>query len=174
MQENKPITNVTAGLMIAAILIVYSLILTFADLSADQTMGYITYGIFIIGLIVVIGMHAKANNYRLSFGNLFAFGFKTTAVTTIIFLIFMVILNLIFPELKEKAYEVAREQMESQDNLSDDQIEQGLTMMRKFFWVGLIGGSLIMFLIVGAIGSLIGAAVTKKNQVTPFDEPTSL
>lgn len=173
MQENKPITNITAGLMIAAVLIVYSLILMFADLSTDQTMGYITYAMLIAGLIIVIGMHAKANNYRLSFGNLFAFGFKTTAVTTIIFLIFMVVLNLLFPDLKEQAYEAIRIEMEKDDRVTDEQIDQGMEMMRKFYWVGLVGGTLLMMIIVGAIGSLIGAAVTKKNQVTPFDETTT-
>jgi membrane protease YdiL (CAAX protease family) len=170
MQENKPLTHVTAGLMIAAALVVYSIIINLAGLSEDKTFGFITYAILIVGLVVVIGIHAKANNYRLSFGNLFAFGFKSTAVFTVVFIIFIVIFNLIFPELKEKGFEMARTQLEDQGKMSDEQIDQALEMGKKFFWVGVVGGTMLMFIILGAIGSLIGAAVTKKNQVNPLDE----
>ena len=104
MQENKPLTHVTAGLLIAAALIVYSIILNFAGLSTDPTFGYITYAILIIGLIVTIGMYAKAHDHRLTFGNLFAFGFKTTAVFTIIFIGFIIIFNLLFPDMKGLVY----------------------------------------------------------------------
>ena len=85
-EENKPLSHITAGLLIAAALIVYSLILNFAGLGNDPTFGYITYAILIIGIIVVIGMHAKAHDNRMTYGNLFAFGFKTSAVITIIFI----------------------------------------------------------------------------------------
>ena len=170
MQENKPLTHVTAGLLIAAALIVYSIILNFAGLSTDPTFGYITYAILIIGLIVTIGMHAKAHDHRLTFGNLFAFGFKTTAVFTIIFIGFIIIFNLIFPDMKEKGFEMAREQLEEQDKMSDSQIDDALQMGRKFFWAGLVGGTMLFFIILGAVGSLIGAAITKKKPVNPLDE----
>jgi len=44
-EENKPISHITAGLLIASALIVYSLILNFAGLGNDPTFGYITYAI---------------------------------------------------------------------------------------------------------------------------------
>ena len=42
--------------------------------------------------------------------------------------------------------------------------------MEKYFWVFAIGGTMLMFVIVGAIGSLIGAAVTKKRPINPFEQ----
>jgi hypothetical protein len=54
-------------------------------------------------------------------------------------------------------------------NMSDDQIEQGIAFTKKFFTPLAIGGVLVSFLIMGVIGSLIGAAVAKKNpQQSPF------
>jgi|SRR5690606_7758519 len=169
-EESKPISHITAGLLIAGALIVYSLILNFAGLGNDPSFGYITYAILIIGIIVVIGMHAKAHDNRMTFGNLFAFGFKTSAVITIIFILFLIVFNILFPDLKEKGFEMAREQLEEQGKMSDSQIDDALEMGRKFFWPGLIGGTLLFFLIIGAIGSLIGAAITKKKPVNPLDE----
>ena len=51
----------------------------------------------------------------------------------------------------------------SEKNLSEDQVEQALNMTKKFFMVFLIGGALLGYLIVGAIASVIGAAITKKD-----------
>jgi len=106
----------------------------------------------------------------MTFGNLFAFGFKTSAVLTIIFILFLIIFNMLFPDLKEKGFEMMRGQLEEQGKISDSQIDDALEMGRKFFWPGLIGGTLLFFLIIGAIASLIGAGITKKKPVNPLDE----
>jgi hypothetical protein len=59
--------------------------------------------------------------------------------------------------------EVARTQMESDGKLSEAQIDQAIGMTQKFFIPFAIGGVVIGYLILGAIGSLIGAAIAKKN-----------
>jgi hypothetical protein len=43
-------------------------------------------------------------------------------------------------------------------------------MMGGFFTISAVGGSLIVNIIVGAIASLIGAAVAKKNPQGPFNK----
>ncbi len=173
MEERKPISHLQAGLLIAAVLIVYSIALNFLGQSTNQSLGMISYLIMIVGIIVFVRMHGDAMNNELSFGDLFAYGFKTTSVLTIIFIGFLIIFNLIFPDIKEQAFEMARQQMEESGNLSDDKIDQALEIGKKFFWIGIVGGTLIFFVILGAIGSLIGAAITKKNPVNPLDQ-TSL
>jgi hypothetical protein len=170
MEEKKIITNIVAGIVISAILIVYSIVLTFLGLNANPALGWLTYLILLTGLIVFVNLYGNANNNQVSFGNLFAYGFKTTAAVTCIFILFLVIFNLIFPDLREKGFEIARQKMEERGNLTDEQIDQGLQIAKKFFWVGLIGGTLVVFAIVGALGSLIGAAVTKKKPVNPLDQ----
>ena len=82
---------------------------------------------------------------------------------------FTIILFLIFPDIKQKMVETARQRMEER-NTPDDQIEKGIEMWQKMFWVFTIGGIILVYAIVGAIGSLIGAAVTKKKPVNPLDQ----
>ncbi len=62
----------------------------------------------------------------------------------------------------EMALQEARTQMEGK-NMSDDQVEQALTFTKKFFVPLTAGGILLSFLIMGVIGALISAAVSKKN-----------
>jgi hypothetical protein len=53
--------------------------------------------------------------------------------------------------------------MQAKGNITEEQINAGLEMTKKFFMVFLVGGTLIGYLFFGTIASLIGAAVTKKN-----------
>jgi hypothetical protein len=50
-------------------------------------------------------------------------------------------------------------------------VDQALGFTRRFFWPFLIAGTLVSNLLVGAIGSLIGAALTKKTPQSPFQQP---
>jgi NADH:ubiquinone oxidoreductase subunit 6 (subunit J) len=107
-----------------------------------------------------------ANN--VTFGSVFGHGFKTSVVIACITVVFTVIsLTLIFPDTKEIALDQARKQMEEQGK-PEQVIDQGMEIARKGFMTFAILGVVVFTLLVGAIASLIGAAVTKKNPVTPF------
>ena len=50
-----------------------------------------------------------------------------------------------------------------------EDIEKGMEIFKRFFWVGLIAGIMLSYAILGAIGALIGAALTKKDP-RPIDD----
>ncbi len=50
--------------------------------------------------------------------------------------------------------------------MTSEQISQALTITKKFFMVFAIGGTLLGYLIFGALAALVGAAVTKKEPNT--------
>lgn len=171
--EKKKLTSVNAGLIISVVLIALSVIIYVAisDMKQQQNFGYISYLIMIGGLIYTCLTYAKQNGGNVTFGNVFSFGFKTTAVIASVMVVFTILsVTVLFPEMKDKAMEAAREQMETNDQLSDAQIDQALEMTQKFFVPFAIGGALIGYLIIGVIGSLIGAAAAPKNpNPVPFD-----
>ncbi|WP_336514309.1 DUF4199 domain-containing protein [Pollutibacter soli] len=169
--EKKPVTHFIAGIIIAAVMIVYSLVLMLMDLSTNQAAGFVSYVILLAGVIYFVLQYAKAMDNTLTFGNLFSYGFKSTAIATLILLAFQVIFFVAFPEYKDKITEMSRENMIKQGQLSEEQIDQAMAMMQRFFWVGLIGGTVFFCLIIGAIASLIGAGLAKKNPQTPFQNP---
>lgn len=170
MEKTKPINHFIAGLILALILIIYSTALQFMGMGQNKTMGWISYLILIVGLIIFVNAYGKANNYELTFGGLFSYGFKVTAITTLIVIICMVIFFAAFPEFKEKILETMRKGMEESGKMSDEQIDQFVGGFSKNFLLFTAGGALFMYLILGAIGSLIGAAVTKKTPVNPMNQ----
>ena len=170
MEQTKPVSHVVAGLIIAAAVIVFSIILNFTGNAANSAGGMVSYLIIILGLAYFVRRHGKETNYTQTFGNLFSFGFKSTAVLTILFIVFLILFNLFFPEFKEKAMEIAHQRLEDQGKLTEDQIDKSLDIAKKYFWIFAIGGTMLGFIVVGAIGSLIGAAITKKRPNNPFEQ----
>ena len=171
MEPKKPLTHVVAGLLIAGIVIVLSMVMMlFTKSTSNPGSGGVTYLVIIAGLILFINLYAKAKDNYVSFGELFSYGFKATAVYTVIFIGFLLLFSVLFPDFKANAIEAVRTEMENQKNYNEDQADKAIAMMEKYFWVFAIGGTMLGFVIVGAIGSLIGAAITKKRPVNPFEQ----
>ena len=160
MQQTSTITK---GLIIGLIMIASGLAIYFSGMSLNSPLRWVTYCIFLIGIIVSIMQYGKEVNHNATFGNYFAHGFKISATVTIIMIIYIIIFVSLFPEMKEKALDEARKAIDERGNVSDDQKTQALEMTKKLFTVFLIAGTLIYNLIVGVIASLIGAALTKKD-----------
>ncbi len=154
----------TKGIVIALLLIIFSLATYFLDVDSNGPVKYVGFIIFLSGIVWSVASYGKQINYNSTFGNYFAHGFKVSALVTSILVIFLIVFVIAFPDFKEKALEQTRKAMvEKNKDLSEEQINKFLEMSRKFFMVGLVGVSLVFYLIVGVIGSLVGAAVTKKQ-----------
>lgn len=170
MQETKPISHFVAGAILGALLVVYSIVLYFLDQMQNQTLGYLSYVILIGGLIFFIHQYAKSKNNQVTFGNLFSYGFKATAIVILIMLVFVIGFNMAFPEFKDQILQTMREKMEEDGKSTDDQIETAVGMFSRNYILFAAIGTVIGMAILGAIGSLIGAAVTKKKPVNPMDQ----
>lgn len=165
--EKKEITShLTKGLILGLLLsaLAAAIYILVPDMSKHQEYGWISYLVIIGAMIWATMSYAKQMDGNVTFGNVFAHGFKTAAVMTLIIIAYTFIsIKFIFPEMKDKAMEMARTQMENQGKMTDTQIDQAISMTSEFFMPFAIGGALIMYLLLGAIGSLIGAAFAKKN-----------
>lgn len=167
--EKKPLSHFLVGLILGLILIICFLIFYFTGRSFEKgVVGLIPVLLFAIILIVSIVQWSKANKHNVSFGSCFSYGFKATAVATLIMAAFTLLFIFIFPDYKVKYLEFMISQMENDSNLGDDKKEKALEMMEKFFMLSVLAGTLFFNLLAGLISSLIGAAVAKKKPQTPF------
>ena len=167
--ETKITTPVVKGVVITLILIVFGLILYFVDKLQHPGLQYLQYVILIGGIIWSCISYSKDMNANTTFGNLFAHGFKTTAVVIVLIIIYTILsVKLLFPDIVDKSMEMGRKKMEESGKLSDSQIDTQLTMMKDHFLLFAVSFTIILFGIVGCISSLIGAAVAKKNPQGPF------
>lgn len=167
--QQKPTSTVTKGFVIGLVIIAVTLGLSFSGMDMNSSLRWLPYVIFMVGIVLSINQFGKQVNYNSTFGNYFAHGFKISALVTIIMIAYTVIFISAFPEFKEKGLEAARKAMEEQKTMSEDEINTGIEMTKRFFMVALIGGVLLFYIITGCIASLIGAAVTKKDP-RPLDD----
>lgn len=169
--EQKVTSHVVKGLILSLILIVYGLALYFTNSYMNRGLGSIQYLIIIGGIIWGCIDYAKQKNGDVTFGNIFGYGFKIAAVITVILVVYSLIsMNYLFPEMKDKMLEASRQGMEQDNKLSEAQIDTTMEMTKKYFTPFMIGGMIFVFLLMGVIGGLIGAAVAKKNPQTPFNQ----
>ena len=167
--EKKVNSPVTIGLIISLILILISLAIYFTGMYTETWIQYLTGCLLLGSIIWAVVNHGKERNNTASFGNLFAFGFKVTAIVTVLVILYSVLSTYIFPDAKEKVMEIARQQAFKNANGNESAIEQGLAWYEKNFTLMMVITVLFWYLVIGVIGSLIGAAVTKKRPSTPFE-----
>lgn len=162
--EKKTMPALTAALILLLLNIAYTCLVYFGKLQENMPMKWLSYAILIGGITVFVVKYGKDKEDNVSFGNLFAYGFKITAILALAYVAFMLILFTIFPEFKQQIMDVAEsEAKKAQKGASAEDIQKGVDMFKKLFWVFMIGGIIFMFAITGCIGALIGAGIAKKN-----------
>lgn len=166
--EEKKINHFIAGGIVGAISILFSVIMIIIDQTQNQQLAWIGTLLMVFVLSYFVILYGKSHSNTLEFGELFSFGFKSSAFSTIIILAFQVIFNLVFPETQEKMIEFTRQKMMEDPRATDDAVEKGLEFVRKGYWPFLIGGTIFVTLFSGLIASLLGATIAKKNPKTPF------
>ena len=171
---DKQITShILKGAILGGISILFSIIIYVFNLYTTQWLSFLSYAIFIGGIIYGNILFANQNENNVSFGNIFAHGFKTTAVVIVITVLYTVLSLFIFPDMVDKIIEISRTAMAKNPQMTDEMIEQGIAMTKKLFLPFAIAGAIFFTGFFGAIGSLIGAAVAKKNPVDPFKQDTA-
>jgi hypothetical protein len=159
------------GLVISLIIIVFSMIIYFTGQTANQTLSYLQYVILIGGIIWSCISYAKQLNGNVSFGNVFAYGFKTTAVVIVLVTIYTILaIKVLFPDMLNIVIEQTKEKMRKQPNVTDEQMDTAVNFIKNNFMTIAIAGTIVLFGFVGLISSLIGAAIAKKNPQTPFSQ----
>jgi uncharacterized membrane protein YciS (DUF1049 family) len=143
--------------------VIVGLILYIGNMYTNQGLSLLIYLPFLIAILMNAVAYSKANDHYVTFGGVFSSGFKASALVTLIYLAWSFIALAIFPEMKEKSMEIAEESMSGR-GMSDEQIEQGLEMTKKYFSVFMIGGILFGMMFWGAIFSLLGGAIAKKKK----------
>jgi len=171
--EKKATSPLMAGLLISLILIVIDLVGGFTHLKYETWWGWIGGVVMLIAIIMFCISWANQKNNLVTFGNVFGYGFKASAVIAVIILIYSFLsMYVIFPETRDIIMDTTRKKMEAAGNLSEDQMDQALAMTKKFLVLGPIFGG-IFTLIIGIIGGLLGGAFAKKKPITPFDQPNA-
>ena len=171
MEEQKIMSHFIKGVLISLVIIVLGIAGYIAGISMESWFSWTVNCLMFILIIVACIHYAKQKDGFVTFGNVFSHGFKTSAIIALIMVAYTLLsFNVFFPDMKDKALEVAQERMESKGNMTDEQIETAMNFTKKYFLVFTVFAVMIFTLIFGLIASLIGAAVAKKKPVNPIDQ----
>lgn len=169
--ENKPTAPWLIALITSLVFIVFNLVLYVTDQLTNKYMGYISSVLLFIVIIWACIHYAKQMNGDVTFGNVFSHGFKITAgIAAIMSVYSLIAYKLIHPEVIDKFVDMTRAEMEKKPEMNSEAIDMATGFTRKFFMPLVLAGSLFGTAIWGAVASLIGAAVAKKNPPkSPFE-----
>ncbi|MEO6832950.1 MAG: DUF4199 domain-containing protein [Chitinophagaceae bacterium] len=159
--DKKVQTHIPYGFVIGLAMVVVSALLEVTKLAEKPGMQWIGAIIFLVGIILEVQAYSKANNAQITFGNAFGSGFKASAIVAIVMIAWGFISLLIFPQIFTRALEKAQTDMATK-KMSEEQIDMAINFTKKYFKLLMVVGALFSTLFMGAIASLIAAAVAKK------------
>ena len=175
-QVNPWKSNLTNGLILALIGIVYSLLMYFLDLSLNKTQAYVFM------LIQVAMLYFLLKSYRdtfmhgqITYGESVGAGVIICLYYSIIMAIFTYLLyTVIDPDLMAKQLAQSEEVMRAKANISEAQIEAGMKFTEKIMKPGVMAISTVfMGMISGTILSLIVSIFVKKEGNPLIDTPSN-
>lgn len=122
---------------------------------------------FLAGIILNAMAYSKANDGYVTYGNVFGSCFRATMIVTLVALAYAVICIYALPQLKEQALVAIQQKMDEamaqNPQASPEMIDKVMGMYRNWWNTIVIGMTIPMYLASGALFSVIGAAVVKRN-----------
>ncbi len=159
-------THLTYGLVTGLAFVIVSALFAVMKINLKSGLQYIAYVPLLVGLILNAQAYAKANNNYVTFGNVFASCFKASLIVALLAVVWGIVSDAVFPEMKERIIDAMIEEYEKK-GMEGEEVDMAIEMTRKYWLMGVIFGGFFWTLIVGTIGSLIAAAIPQKKGAMP-------
>jgi hypothetical protein len=164
--ERKITPRITKGVIIVGILIILDVVLQKIYSPVPDGVRYMPRLIIVlVGVFAACILYSKESGGSLSFGDVFSHGFRTTAVIAFLMALYTFTgIKYIYPPPSPAEMDAAVKAIEQQGNALHQEAKVLALQAAKNRWIIYVSLSIFVSLIPGLIGSLAGAAVTKKNQ----------
>jgi len=151
---------------LTAIVITYAF--EFLNVDPQSPAKYCTYIPFIIFMLLAQKEYKDIKGGYLTFGEGFSSGFRYALFAGLLLAVFTYLyLAVLSPGVWQKILETTRTQLEDK-NMPAEQIDKAMQITSKYGPIFGAFGSAVSYAIFGAVLSLIGAAIMKKER-SPFD-----
>ncbi|MDB4926453.1 DUF4199 domain-containing protein [Mucilaginibacter sp.] len=147
---------------LTAIVITYAF--EFSNVDPNSSLKYLSYIPFIIFLFLTQKEFKDRIGGFMTFGEGFSAGFRYALFTGLIMAVFIYLYCAVLsPAFFDKAIEASRAKMEER-NMSSEQIDKAMEISKKWGPLMAAFGTAVVYPIIGALISLIGAAIFKKER----------
>lgn len=132
----------------------------------ENNLQYITYAIYVAGILWTLISFKKASGDNAVFKQYFSEGFKCFIVVTLLMVMFTLVFLLLHPEMKEQMAVLMKTEMAKQKDITPLDMENRITTAKKAFIPSLLIGAVFGYLAIGALISVVAGGfivLQKKN-----------
>ncbi|AUD04745.1 DUF4199 domain-containing protein [Spirosoma pollinicola] len=170
-QPSTARTSLKWGAILGLVLMLITLVMYLTDQTSNPLFTGLTLGAMVAFLILSMRDYRSLNGGYMSYGEGLGLGALLSTIAGLLSSAFITFYNVVIdPTVQQRAMDKAREKLEEQGVMSDEQIDQAMEMSAKFqspgftFIAGIFGTLFIGFLL-----SLIVAAFIRRNKANPFE-----
>ena len=153
----KNISARNKGLITGAIMILTSLGIYLAKKDFDNSLQYIVYATYIVGILWTLVTFKKKAGDTATFKNYFSEGFKCFIVVTLLMVIFTFVFNKMHPEFKEQMGVAYKDELLKKGNTTPAEIASNVEKMKEFYLTMLISGAIFGYLLIGSVITLVSS-----------------
>jgi hypothetical protein len=143
------------GLLTGAVMILVSVIIYYTKGNFENKLQYITYSIYVAGIVWTLIEFSRSQNNNNKFGAYFSQGFKCFIVVTLLMVIFTVAFLLTQPQLKDEMAVFYKAELVKTGNYTLPEIEEKIAVAKKSFVPSLVMGAIFGYLVIGAMVTAI-------------------
>jgi len=164
MEQKTVTSHIIKGVIIAVVLMLLNFFVRrHGGVSLPLIVQLLPTILLLAGIILSCFMFGRQTGGTMAQGEIFAHGFKTTAVVTFLMAIYtFVIVQYVFPRTPAEVDEAVKALVQ-QGNMLEQEARRAAEANVKKAWIVDVGGAIFATVITGLVGSLIGAAFAKKK-----------
>jgi hypothetical protein len=163
--EKKPSSHITKAVIIAGIMIAWILLAGKLNIPLAGNLQFVPYVVLTLGIVISCLLFARQMNGAVKFGEVFAHGFKTTAVIALLMAVFTFFaVKYIYPPPTQADIEASIKTVQEQNNIMPNEAREMVLEGEKKQWIIFVSSAIFTTLISGLVGALAGGAIAQKNQ----------
>ena len=159
----KTVTARNIGIITGAAMIAFSLIIYKTKGNFDGNLPYITYAMYLGGIIWTLLNYKKNSAETPGFKRFFAEGFKCFVLVTFLMVVFTLVFILLHPELKEQMAVLMQAELAKNKDYTPVDIEKSITTAKKLFLPGYIMAVVFSYLAIGALVTALASVFLSKK-----------
>lgn len=131
--------------------------------SFENNLQYITYAIYVTGILWALLAFKISASENKSFKTYFTEGFKCFIVITLVMVLFTFIFTKMHPELKEQMAASYRAGLVSKGNYTPPEIDKMVLQAKEYYVTMLVSMAIFGYLAIGAIVTLLGSLLLSRK-----------
>jgi hypothetical protein len=154
------------GLVTGFLMLLVSIGIFYTKGNFESNLQYITYALYVAGILWTLNSFHKNNRDNKSFKDHFTEGFKCFIVVTFLMVLFTFIFTKMNPEMKEQMGINYKADLVAKGNYTSPEIEAMVQKAKDYFTIMLTSMAIFGYLIIGSMVTLIATLFfTKKKQL---------